>query len=91
MYTYVIAMSNVFKEDVIVAKYYNDDADPPVKFDENGLLWVRVLKDRTDPKGFFSNEIESLGLKELGKREAEINESVKDDDCEWVPIKAAFS
>ena len=85
-----IAMSNVFKEDVIAVKFDNTDANPPVKVDENGVLWIRILKDKNDQKGWFANEIKTCELKNLKNKEIEISQSVTNKDCEWVPIKGAF-
>ena len=87
---YAHAMSNVMNEEVIVAKYYNNDGNPPVKFDENGLMWIRVLKDSNDKNGYFADNIECCKLNELSKKEKIISENINEDECEWVPIKAAF-
>ena len=58
---YAQAMSSILREDIYVAEFLNNDTNPPVKFDENGVMYIRI-KD----------------------------ESSKDNDHEWIPIRAAF-
>ena len=39
---YAQAMCAVFGEDVYAAQYYMDDPDPPVRFDDDGVMFIRV-------------------------------------------------
>lgn len=38
---YAHAMASVFGEDVYFVEFYNDDSDPPVHFDDEGIMSVR--------------------------------------------------
>lgn len=38
---YAHAMADVFREDVYMVEFYNDDKDPPVRFDKDGVMSIR--------------------------------------------------
>ena len=41
---YAHAMASEFGEDVYIVQFYNDDPNPPVKFDKNGIMSIRNEK-----------------------------------------------
>jgi len=43
---YAHAMADIFRENVYLVEFYNDDKDPPVKFDDDGVMLIRTDPDK---------------------------------------------
>ena len=53
---YAQSISRVFGEDVYVAEFYNDDPNPPVKFDNDGIMYIRIIKNEEENDGNIEYE-----------------------------------